>query len=177
MEKGALYSEYPLGEKGEAWRFPKRNRIIVGLVSKVAVVEAPRKSGAMITASLAAEEGREVWAVPGRINDGRCEGSNGLIYDGAAPLVNLELFFGTKQQYAERTLFEGETPVRHPERPALSVSEEKLLSLLSIRGASTIDNLADEAKMSAADVFKIITVMSLRGLVYSSGPGRYSSND
>jgi DNA processing protein len=133
----------------------------------------------MITAALAAEEGREVWAVPGRIDDGRCSGSNRLIFDGAMPLIDLELLFGSKSQYAETYLFtdeETELPAR-PERKSLTDGERKILSLLAIHPDNTIDNLAGEAKMSAAEVFQMITVMSLRGLVFSSGPGRYSSYD
>jgi DNA processing protein len=177
-EKGVLVTEYAIGSKGERWRFPRRNRIIVGLASRVVLVEAPHRSGAMITANLAAEEGREVWSVPGRIDDERCGGSNRLIFDGATPLVDLDAFFGTEQRYAERTLFDDETrDQRRQNLQSLSGDEKKILSLLSIHGGNTIDNLAGEAKMSAADVFKIISVMSLRGLVAMIGPGRYSLRD
>jgi DNA processing protein len=179
LDKGALCSEFPLGEKGESWHFPRRNRIIAGFASKTVVVEAPHKSGGMITAGLAAEEGREVWAVPGRIDDERCAGSNRLIFDGAMPLVDLELLFGSKSQYAETYLFTDEETARSapPERKNLTDGEKKILSLLAIHPDNTIDNLADEAKMSAAEVFQMVTVMSLRGFVFSSGPGRYSSYD
>jgi DNA processing protein len=179
MERGALVSEFPLGSKSEAWHFPRRNRIIAGLSSKVVVVEAPRKSGAVITAGLALEEGREVWAVPGRIDDVRCAGSNMLIFDGATPLADYELFFGSRSQYAEKTLFDDDALAapNGVDRSNLSEKEKKILSILSLRGGCTIDNLADEAKMSAAEVFQAVTVMSLRGLVFSSGAGRYSSYD
>jgi DNA processing protein len=177
MENGALYSEYPLGSRGEAWRFPRRNRIIVGLASRVAVIEAPNKSGAMITARLAAEAGREVWAAPGRIDDARCAGSNLLIFDGAMPLIALATFFeDAKEGPVQRTLFDDGTPEEAGKnvKPApLSEAENILMALLTNQGDRTIDNLAGEAKMSAAEVFKIMSVMSLRGLVYLSGPGRY----
>jgi DNA processing protein len=178
LERGALYSEYPLGAKGEAWHFPKRNRIIAGLASKVVVVEAPNRSGAMITATQAAEEGREVWAVPGRIDDERSEGANRLIFDGAVPLASLDSFFESKSGYAEQSVFDGDDGhSARPEPRDLSPEEKKILSILSIQSDRTIDNLANEAKMSAAEVFKIISVMSARGLVFLSGPGRYSVND
>jgi len=178
LERGALYSEYHLGTKGEPWHFPKRNRIIAGLASKLVVVEAPVKSGAMITATQAAEEGREVWAVPGRIDDTRSEGTNRLIFDGAMPLVSLDSFFESKSGYAEQSLFnDDDEHCAKPEPRDLSPEEKKILSILSIQGEKTIDNLANEAKMSAAEVFKIISVMSARGLVCLSGPGRYNIND
>ncbi|MDR1966776.1 MAG: DNA-processing protein DprA [Synergistaceae bacterium] len=175
LEKGALYSEYALGARGESWRFPRRNRIISGLASKIVVAEAPHKSGAMITARFAAEGGREVWAVPGRIDDGACAGSNRLIFDGAFPLVDFDVFFGTPEQGRTKELFGGDelTSARRAAAPKMSADEKKILSLLALGGDITIDNLAGEAKMSAAEVFKIISVMSLRGLVLSSGPGRY----
>lgn len=175
---GMLVSEYSLGTKGEAWRFPRRNRIIAGLSSRTVVVEAPHRSGAMITARLAAEAGREVWAVPGRIGDERCAGSNRLIFDGAFPLIDMETFFGTTE--AQKKLFEDAadgalSPPKEP--PLLDECEKTLVALLINQGDRTVDILAGEAKMSAAEVFKKLSLMSMRGLVRSSGPGRYRLSD
>jgi DNA processing protein len=176
METGALFSEYPLGSGGEGWRFPRRNRIIAGLSSKTIVVEAPARSGAMITARQAIEQAREVWAVPGRIGDERCSGSNRLIFDGAFPLIDMETFFGTPNPQKslftdnfEMSVDDGvkKTPI------TLSDVDKILVALLTNQGDRTIDNLADEAKMSAAEVFKAMMLLSLRGVVFSSGPGRY----
>ncbi len=173
--RGALYSEYPIGANGVGWRFPRRNRIVVGLSARTVVVEAPHKSGAMITARLAAEAGREVWAVPGRIGDDRCAGSNRLLFDGAMPLIDMETFFGTHEP--QRLLFEGidaDAESRTPKEDVkLNDVEKILIALLTNRADRTVDNLAREAKMSAAEVFKTMSLLSLRGLVFSSGPGRY----
>ena len=65
-ERGALVSEYPFGVSGDPWRFPERNRIIIGMAARTVVVESPDDGGAMITARLALDIGREVWCVPGR---------------------------------------------------------------------------------------------------------------
>ena len=172
--KGALVSEYRLGASGEAWRFPRRNRIIAALSQRTVVVEAPFKSGAMITARHSAELGRDVWAVPGRIFDDCCAGSNRLIFDGAFPLIDMEIFFG--EANIQRTLFAEEPAEKRPP-VILNESEKKIIELLAIQGDRTIDNLADEAKMSAAEVFKMMSLMSLRGIVRASGPGRYSAAD
>lgn len=84
---GAVISEYPPGTRPDAWRFPRRNRIISGLSRAVVVVEAADKGGALITARLAAEQGREVFAVPGDVNRRTSVGTNLLIRDGAVPVL------------------------------------------------------------------------------------------
>lgn len=173
-ENGGLYSEYRLGTGGEAWHFPKRNRIIAGLSSRVVIVEAPERSGAMITARQAAEIGREVWAVPGRIDDVRCAGSNRLILDGAIPLIGVEAFF--EEVGGQKTLF-ANMEMENPPDIQLDETERRLLALLTDQGDRTIDNLANEAKMSAAEVLKTMTMLTIKGVVRSSAPGRYSMAD
>lgn len=82
-KQGCLITEYPPGTPPHSWHFPQRNRIISGLSSGVLVVESPEKSGAMITARLAMEQGRDVFAVPGNADSASCAGSNGLLRERA----------------------------------------------------------------------------------------------
>ena len=83
---GAIISEYPLGTRPEKEHFPARNRIISGMSQGVLVVEAKEKSGSLITAECAMEQGKEVYAVPGNINSLNSVGTNNLIKDGAIPV-------------------------------------------------------------------------------------------
>ena len=85
---GCLISEFPPGTPPLKWNFPKRNRIMSGLANGVLVVEAPEKSGALITARQAAEQGRDVFVVPGNVDVASCAGSNSLLRDGAIAVTN-----------------------------------------------------------------------------------------
>ena len=91
-KNGATVSEYYLGEAPLAWRFPAWIRIIAGLCDAVVVVEAPQKSGALITAHHALECGRDAWAVPGSLMVPESRGSNRLLAEGANLLWDIEEF-------------------------------------------------------------------------------------
>ena len=86
-ERGLLVAEYPPGVAPAPWRFPARNRIVAGLALATVVVEARERSGALITADLALEEGREVLAVPGEITSALSQGANALLRLGATPVT------------------------------------------------------------------------------------------
>src|SRR5207244_1258138 len=87
---GLLVSEYAPGVEPAPWRFPARNRLIAGLAAATVVVEARKRSGALITADLALEEGREVFTVPGEITSSLSAGTNALLKLGATPLTCAE---------------------------------------------------------------------------------------
>lgn len=92
LERGGILSEYPPGTQPLAGYFPQRNRIISGMSDAVVVVEAKERSGSLITADLALEQGRDVYAVPGRLNDTLSAGCNRLIAQGAGIVFNIEDF-------------------------------------------------------------------------------------
>ncbi len=90
VAKGLLLSEYPLGTRPDAFRFPARNRIIAGIAQGVVVVEATRKSGSLITAQIALDYGRDIFAVPGQLDSLKSEGCHALIRAGAALVSSVD---------------------------------------------------------------------------------------
>ena len=88
VASGCLLSEYPPRDPAYAWHFPQRNRIISGICNGLLVIEAPEKSGALITARYAMEQGRDIFVVPGNVDSPYCAGSNALLQDRAAPALS-----------------------------------------------------------------------------------------
>ncbi|MDR3072575.1 MAG: DNA-processing protein DprA, partial [Clostridiales Family XIII bacterium] len=132
LENGLLLSEYPPGFRPARYTFPARNRIISGLSYATVVVEAALSSGSLITAERAAEQGREVYAVPGNINRKTSIGSNKLIADGARPLV-----------FIDDVLTDMGVPIRDEVRKgvALSASENKIYEIIKRNGEIRVEEI------------------------------------
>lgn len=162
---GALVSEYPPGTRPRQGHFPARNRIIAALSRAVLVIEAPMKSGAMITARLALEHGVDVWAVPGPIVSERSEGPNRLIRQGATPITCAEDIYDAL----------GLTPLPEsdPVGPDPMDLEARAIEALR-RAALTADELARATDVAAAVATALLTILELRGLIRSVGGGRYT---
>jgi len=141
---GLVVAEYAPGVEPAPWRFPARNRIIAGLCRATVVVEARERSGALITADLALEEGREVFAVPGEIGSSLSAGTNTLLKLGAAPLTCA----------ADVLDVYGLAPRKDP------VDDELLAHL-----PATIDELVNSTGRCAADVGRALTELELAGHV------------
>lgn len=161
--KGMLLSEYPLGTAPEGFRFPERNRIISGMSLGTVVIEASLKSGSLITAGLALEQGREVFAVPGRIDSPRSRGTHRLIQEGAKLVTCVddileELDLAGRLENASSRSLPGEM------RADLTKEERQLLSSLEVYPV-TIDELVNESGQDAAAVFQLLLALELKGLV------------
>ncbi|MFO3797040.1 MAG: DNA-processing protein DprA [Anaerolineales bacterium] len=165
MEQGALVSDYPPGTPPEAANFPPRNRIISGLAQAVIITEAGENSGALITAEFAANQGREVFAVPGSIFAPQSRGCNRLIQQGAQVFLDaadllqtLQLQHVDEKKTARRTL------------PADEM-EERLLGLLS--QPTHIDELCRQMQLPVEKVSAALVLMELKGLVRQAGQMHY----
>jgi DNA processing protein len=155
MEDGGLVvSEYEAGVEPAPWRFPARNRIIAGLCEAVVIVEARERSGALITADFALEEGREVFAVPGEITSALSVGSNALLRMGATPLTGAG-------DVLEALGIERAEAVADPD---VSEAAKRVLGLVRDTPAGA-DELVARASLEAGAVSVALTELELAGLV------------
>lgn len=148
---GLVVSEYGPGVEPAPWRFPARNRIISGLCAATVVVEARERSGALITADFALEEGREVFAVPGEITSGLSAGTNALLRAGAAPLLSS----------ADVLEVLGIEAARAREPPAGAAAA--VLALLA-DGPATSDELVRRSGLAVEAVVAALVELELGGL-------------
>lgn len=170
MQKGVVISEYPPGSRPLPYHFPIRNRIMAGLSIGVLVVEAPEVSGALITANLALEEGKEVFAVPGSIYAAEKVGSNRLLFDGAHPAVcPADIFECYDWELVEVQEPEKETP----KFDQLSPAEQKIADLLQYHGKLFVDDLMARSGMPEPQVLTALTMMELKGIVLNLGGDVY----
>lgn len=183
-ENGLVLSEYPLGTPPLRAHFPRRNRIIAGLSAALAVIEAAGTSGALITARLALEEGREVFAVPGRITNPTAAGTNGLIRSGAAAmLVTEESLLEELPAFWRRRLppppgAEGSAtgkPLRFDPStlPGLTPPERSLLGHLRADEPTSTDRLVEKCGLAPGDLLSLLAGLEIRGLVRSLPGSRY----
>lgn len=178
VQRGAMVSEFPLGTPPQKENFPRRNRIISGLSKGVLVVEAEEKSGSLITARYALEQNREVFAIPGSINNPASRGCHQLIRDGAKLVEN------TSDVLTELEHPFGQIPMAvHPARevknskkvalkagvPETDLTQEEKSLLAHIdENPVTVDQLAVRASMEANELLSLLTNLELKDFVFSS---------
>jgi DNA processing protein len=159
--KGAVISEFPLGMQPLPGSFPARNRIISGLALGTVVIEAPEKSGALITARLAAEQGREVFAIPGPVTSPNAAGPSHLIKMGAKLVFKVDDIL---EELGIKTEITGE-----PKKvTAENLEEETILALIKDE-AKHIDEIVRESGFDPGKVASIMSLMEIKGKVRNLG--------
>ena len=187
-EKGVLISEYPPGMTSTKWRFPRRNRIVSGLSQAVCVIQAPEKSGTMITVRIASEQNKDVYVVPGNPMVSQNSGTNTLIQNGTRLALspeeiikdilksnpNLETIQFLAQEKSPKIQEEQKeaTPVKIIEEeidPSLSIEERSILELAYQH--IHIDEIVRTLEMNIATLNGLLTMMEIKGLIVQK-PGQ-----
>ncbi len=161
-ENGAVVSEFPLGANPEPWRFPPRNRLISGMSIGVLVCQSPKASGALITASYAAEQGKDVYAVPGNVDDDRNRGCHALIRDGAKLIetsedILEELGLSASDESA------GRQQLALP-MTSLNDNETQIVSLLTLE-PMLVDDIIIKSGLSAPLVSGTLTMLEMKSII------------
>jgi DNA processing protein len=180
-ENGVMLSEMPLDHEPRARDFPRRNRLISGLAAGVVVIEAAQRSGSLITARMALEQGREVFAVPGSPLDPRCEGSNNLLKQGAAPVTEAADVTMALQPIFERP---AQLSAQEPDRPIApsesgepsEPSDDERTRLVTLLGPTPvgIDDLIRLSGLRPAIVRTVLLELELAGKLGRHGGGQVS---
>ncbi|NLV41146.1 MAG: DNA-protecting protein DprA [Candidatus Hydrogenedentes bacterium] len=183
IAQGAVVSPFPMGMSAHKTNFPQRNRIISGISLGTVVVEAPPGSGSLITAKHAAEQGREVFAVPGEAGRPNSRGPHALIREGARLvetvediLVELRIPSAAHAAPGSQTApAEGQdtTPPPAPSAPGLTALEADILASLSAEGAF-VDEIALTCRRAVSETLSALTILELKGLVRQHSGKRFS---
>jgi DNA processing protein len=168
IEQGALVSEFPIGTRPEARNFPIRNRLISGLSLGVLVVEAPRKSGALITSTFAADQGRTVFAVPGSAMSAASEGTLQLLRDGAALAASVDDILAELNLDRRHAAIENRKLL-----PDASGDERNVLQALESE-PKHIDEIAIDTGINISQLSAMLLQMQLKGLVRETGGQHYT---
>ena len=174
--RGLLVSEYPPGVEPKKWHFPQRNRIIAGLTLGTLVVEATRRSGSLITARLAADYGREVFAIPGSIHNPLARGCHLLIRGGAKLVEEAADIFVELAAHLKIDLATLERERANDARESATIDAPEYRNVLELLGFEprSITALSEASGLTAAELSSMLLVLELEGFVEALPGGRYS---
>ena len=169
VKTGVMISEFPPGTIAKANHFPRRNRIISGLSQGLLVVEAAKESGSLITARMALEQNREVFAIPGSIHNPLARGCNALIREGAKLVETTQHIIEELSQYIQQD----EDCFLIPEKSTLDLEQQTLLNLVMFSPTS-IDDLVAKTDRSVAEIASMLLILELQGYLEATPGGCYT---
>jgi DNA processing protein len=164
---GAVISEYEPGTPAMKHHFPARNRIVAGMSVGTLVVEAKEKSGALITAKLAVDENRDVFALPGSVTSAQSVGPNRLIQQGATPVLSPADILDTYDLSPQKLAL--------PAADSVTTEAQRILDAIHADPLH-IDAIMTETEMTAAQLLPLLTQLELAGVVRNLGGGKYARN-
>ena len=173
-QQGCLISEFPCGSFPAPHNFPIRNRIISGLCLGTLIVEGAEFSGSLITARLALEQDRELFAVPGNITSPTSYGPNYLIKQGAKIVLDRQDILEELPPYLLDSLSRKTVPVQADSTVSLSPLEQKILKLLSVDSFSHIDQLIQASEINLSELNRILLHLELKNLIRQYPGSRFS---
>ena len=168
-ETGALVSEFPTGTLAKAHHFPRRNRIISGLCQGLLVVEAAKQSGSLITARLALEQNREVFAIPGSIHNPLARGCNALIREGAKLVETTQDILEEFSQLFQQD----ESNHEAGSQSKLDLEQQTLLNRVMFSPTS-IDKLVEQTGFAVESIASMLLILELQGYVEANAGGCYT---
>ncbi|MFW6007321.1 MAG: DNA-processing protein DprA [Halanaerobiales bacterium] len=177
QNQGVVISEFPPGTKPISGNFPRRNRIISGLSLGTVVVEASTRSGSLITADLALEQGREVFAVPGNISRASSRGTNNLIKKGAKIVTKVSDITEELFLYYDNLERNYSKPNSFPEKisyPELTTPEEKVLKLLQQEESMQVNDIIELTNLKAKEVNTALLKLELKEIIARDEGKKYS---
>lgn len=182
-EKGAVISEFPLGRKADKRTFPMRNRLVSGISSAVIVIESAASGGSLITAQFAAEQGRIVFAVPGRVDQPESAGCNHLIRDGAILARNTQdiideikdsilggITFSKKgsNETANDQNFQNKAKSEN-----LNLEEKEVFSILKDGSCLDLNEMIEKSNLSFSQLSSTLTMMEINGILGKRADGKF----
>lgn len=166
---GGVLSEYPMGTRALPSHFPQRNRIISGMADIIVVVEAKKKSGSLITADLALDQGRDVYVFPGRVGDPLSEGCNRLIAQGAGVISDIDSFL------SEIGIADAKMKKKKKTNNVLATAENMVYSCVDSQTRS-LQNISDALNMPVSQVISALGSLQMKGLVLETAKNHYTRN-
>lgn len=174
--EGAVASEFPFGRRADRQTFPMRNRVVAGMCEAVIVVESDVAGGSMITARFAGEQGRQIMAVPGRIDQASSAGCHQLIRDGATMVTSVDDIL-EELRYARPTQAEAELPLEAaaPQTANLSDLEEAVLACFKGGELCQPDEICQQTDRSAGEVSGCLMGLEIKRLIVKRADGRFEA--